>query len=46
MLDGVDYEIDLSAGHTDELPAALWTYIGHACKTGGTSMRGSRRQRY
>lgn len=37
-LDGVDYEIDLSACHTDELHAALWTYIDHASKTGGTSL--------
>ena len=41
-LDGVDYEIDLSAGHADELHAALRTYIDHARKTGGTSRRGPR----
>ena len=29
-LDGVDYEIDLSSEHTDELHAALGKYIGHA----------------
>jgi hypothetical protein len=44
-LDGVDYEIDLSAGHTDELHAALRTYIDHARKTGGTSRRGPRGRR-
>jgi hypothetical protein len=44
-LDGVDYEIDLSAGHTDELHAALRTYIDHARKTRGTSRRGPRARR-
>jgi hypothetical protein len=44
-LDGVDYEIDLSTGHTDELHAALRTYIDHARKTGGTSRRGPRGRR-
>jgi hypothetical protein len=38
-LDGADYEIDLSAGHTDELHAALQTYIDHGRKVGGTSRR-------
>jgi hypothetical protein len=35
-LDGVDYEIDLSAEHTDELHTAPGEYIDHACKVGGT----------
>jgi hypothetical protein len=35
-LDGVDYEIDLSTKHTDELHTALDKYIGHARKVGGT----------
>jgi hypothetical protein len=38
-LDGADYEIDLSAEHTDELHSALRTYIDHARKVGGTSRR-------
>ena len=38
-LDGSDYEIDLSAGHTEELRAALQTYIDHDRKAGGTSRR-------
>jgi hypothetical protein len=38
-LDGVEYEIDLSAEHIDELHAALGKYIGHARKVGGTSKR-------
>ena len=44
-LDGVDYEIDLSAGHADELHAALRTYIDHGRKVGGTSRRGPRPRR-
>jgi hypothetical protein len=38
-LDGTEYEIDLSAGHTGELHAALGQYISHARKAGGTSRR-------
>jgi len=38
-LDGTDYEIDLSAGPTDELHTALRTFIDHARKVGGTSRR-------
>ena len=34
-IDGVDYEIDLSPKHTDELHATLAKYIGHARKVGG-----------
>jgi len=44
-LDGADYEIDLSAEHTDELHATLRTYIDHARKIGGTSRRASRSRR-
>ena len=44
-LDGVDYEIDLSIEHTDELHTALGTYIGHARKVGGTSRRAPRGRR-
>jgi hypothetical protein len=35
-LDGVEYEIDLSAEHTDELHTALGKYVDHARKVGGT----------
>ncbi len=43
-LDGVEYEIDLSIEHTDELHTALGKYIGHARKVGGTTRRrGGRR---
>ena len=38
-LDGVGYEIDLSAEHTKELHTALGKYIDHARKAGGTSRR-------
>ncbi len=41
-LDGVDYEIDLSIEHTDELHTALGKYIGHARKVGGASKRAPR----
>src|SRR3954452_13963050 len=34
-LDGVQYEIDLSDGHADELRAALALYIGHGRRAGG-----------
>ena len=35
-VDGVEYEIDLSIEHTDELHTALGKYIDHARKVGGT----------
>jgi hypothetical protein len=35
-LDGVDYEIDLSTKHADDLHTTLVKYIGHARKVGGT----------
>ena len=44
-LDGTDYEIDLNPAHTDELHAALGTYIDHARKVGGTSRRAPRGRR-
>jgi hypothetical protein len=34
-LDGVDYEIDLSTAHTDDLHRALNKYVGHARKVSG-----------
>ena len=44
-LDGVEYEIDLSSEHTDELHTALGKYIGHARKVGGASKRAARGRR-
>jgi hypothetical protein len=41
-IDGGEYEIDLSAKHSDELRDALKNYIAHARKVGGTGRRGSR----
>ena len=34
-LDGVTYEIDLTAGHASELRDALAQWVGHARKVGG-----------
>ena len=34
-LDGVQYEIDLSDGHADELREAMALYIGHGRRAGG-----------
>jgi len=34
-LDGIDYEIDLSAEHSDEMRKALANYIEHARRVGG-----------
>ena len=34
-LDGVDYEIDLSDEHAEEIREAVSLYIGHARRTGG-----------
>ena len=40
-LDGVTYEIDLTAGHATELRDALAQWVGHARKLGGrTSSKG------
>ena len=38
-LDGAEYEIDLSGRHTNELRAALDTYVAHARKVGSTARR-------
>ena len=38
-LDGIDYEIDLSSKHSDELRVALQKYVDHARKVGGTARR-------
>ena len=42
-LDGAEYEIDLSAKHSDELRDALKDYIAHARKVGATARRGGTR---
>lgn len=41
-LDGVDYEIDLSEKHADQLRKAFAPYVGHGRRTGGRR-RGGRR---
>jgi|tagenome__1003787_1003787.scaffolds.fasta_scaffold20917113_2 hypothetical protein len=41
-LDGIEYEIDLSAKHRDELRDALKGYIGHARRVSGSSRRSAR----
>ena len=41
-LDGSEYEIDLSAQHSDELRSALGKYVTHARKVGGTVRRAGR----
>src|SRR5579862_2725248 len=43
-LDGTEYEIDLSAAHSDELRTALQRYLAHARRTGSTT-RGAARSR-
>jgi hypothetical protein len=42
-LDGTDYEIDLSARHTEDLRNALANYVAHARKAGGTARRATAR---
>jgi Lsr2 len=42
---GLDYEIDLSGEHTDELRKALGKYIEHSRKVGGSARRSSRSRR-
>jgi hypothetical protein len=42
-LDGSEYEIDLSSKHSEELHAALGTYVAHARKLGGTPRRSTAR---
>jgi len=44
-LDGTEYEIDLSAAHSDELRTALVQYLTHARRTGGTAKSGARSRR-
>jgi hypothetical protein len=44
-LDGTDYEIDLSAAHSDELRQALAEYIPHARRAGGTARSAARIRR-
>jgi len=39
-LDGVNYEIDLSAKNADSLREALAPWVGHARKVGGRANRG------
>jgi hypothetical protein len=42
-IDGAEYEIDLSAKHSEELRDTLKNYIAHARKISGTARRGSTR---
>lgn len=41
-LDGTEYEIDLSAKHTEELRSALGKYVTHARKVSAAARRGGR----
>jgi hypothetical protein len=41
-LDGAEYEIDLSAGHAEELRGALARYVGAARRAGGGGRRPTR----
>jgi hypothetical protein len=41
-IDGAEYEIDLSAAHSDELRKALGTYVEHGRKVSGVARRASR----
>jgi hypothetical protein len=41
-LDGTEYEIDLSAKHSEELRSAIGQYVGHARKVGGSARRAGR----
>jgi hypothetical protein len=42
-LDGTEYEIDLSAKHSEELRDSLKNYITHARKVGGSGRHGAAR---
>jgi hypothetical protein len=42
-IDGAEYEIDLSAKHSDELRDTLKEYIAHARKVGGAARRSAAR---
>ena len=44
-LDGTDYEIDLSAAHSQELRKALERYLGYARRTGGAAKSAARGRR-
>ena len=44
-LDGTEYEIDLSAAHSDELRKALGQYLAHARRTSGTARSAARTRR-
>ena len=44
-LDGADYEIDLSAAHSEELHKVLAGYLAHARKAAGSARRGPRGRR-
>ena len=44
-LDGTEYEIDLSAAHSDELRKALEQYLAHARRTVGTARSAARSRR-
>jgi len=44
-LDGVEYEIDLSAEHSRELRDALARYVGAARRVGGSARRPARSRR-
>ncbi len=44
-LDGTEYEIDLSAAHSDELRKALGQYLAHARRAGGTARSAARTRR-
>jgi hypothetical protein len=44
-LDGTQYEIDLSAAHSDELRKALEQYLAHARRVGGTAPSAARTRR-
>ena len=41
-LDGAEYEIDLSAKHSEELRSALGKYVAHARKVGASARRAGR----
>jgi hypothetical protein len=44
-LDGTEYEIDLSAAHSDELRKALGQYLAHARRSGGRARNAARTRR-
>ena len=44
-IDGTEYEIDLSAAHSEELRQALERYVAHARRAGGTAKSAARGRR-